>query len=488
MSPVINNPEPIASGEGEFHFLSEYRTYSVKGRSFLFSVIFHAAVVAALLVLQRTTPAQLEQETRPIYEEIIRPQEKKIIWYRLKSELPNIDSSTTRPKEGPAHGRTRSPQVAIAESKNGSPKEFVWQEAPVVLPPPVKAPNLIALHAPAVEPPAPPPPPPKAKPRDFVPPPVMPKPQPPPQPVEIPVAAPTAVVNPQVTASLPSIVQAGQVKVYRPFVAPPSQQKSTAAVGTGTSVVAAPDATTTDQQANANIAAINLDRLLGTSEVVPGRRPGNFSTAPEIGEPAAEKGGRGLVPGLTTRGRGGADSAPAVKTEDPGSIPKREVLYKEIMTHAIGSSLSIPLSPGARRIPAAVDMQFRDRPVYTMILPAPKLPQYAGDWVLWFSEAKPLPGPASAIHAPLPEKRLIPESSPYTWGTEAFIQIGLTIDAAGHVHGASILRSPADLSPEPPLEDVNAWQFKPAMRNGTPVAVDVILDIPFRRAAGVPKR
>ena len=460
-----------------FHFLSEYQTYGLKSRSFFFSALFHLAVGVALILQKNTATAS---PSRPIYETLIQPEEKKIVWRHLQAELPNIDSSTKRPKEGPARGRTRAKQVAIAESKNGSKSEFVWQETPIELPKPVKAPNLIALHPPSVPAPAPPPPP---KLRDFVPPPMTSQPQPA-QPAALPVPAPpVAIANPQLTASLPSIAETSQPKIYRAFVAPPSQKTGTG-TSAGTETKPMPDAPSSTQASNSNIAAINLDHLLGESPVVPGRRPGNFSTAPTEGAPSVEKGGRGLVPGLTTRGRNTADSEPAVKPEAP-SIPKREVLYREIMSHVMGSSLSVPLPPGARRIPDAVDSQFRNRPVYTMMLPAPKMPQYAGDWIIWFGEQKATQA-MGAIRAPLPEKKLVSDAPPNTWGTEADIQINLVIDETGHVQSLSILKIPPDVSPQLALDDVREWQFKPATRNGVPIAVDAILDIPYRRlvAAG----
>ena len=456
-----------------FHFLSEYQTYGTKSRSFVFSVLFHVAIGAALILVSNTVVAT---PSRPIYDTIIQPEEKKIVWRHLQAELPNIDSSTKRPKQGPARGRTRSRQVAIADSKDGSHSEFVWQDTPVELPKPVKAPNLIALHPPSVAEPPPPPPP---KLRDFVPPPTAPKPQPTQAaPLNVP-SAPSAAINPQLTANLPSVVVTGQLKVYRPFVAPPAQ-KTGAGTAAGTDAKSAPDAPNTTQTSNANIAAINLDRLLGESPVVPGRRPGNFSAAPAEGDPSVERGAPSLVPGLTTRGRNPGDSEPAVKPEAP-SVPKRELLYREIMSHAMGSSLSVPLPPGARRIPDAIDSQFRNRPVYTMIVPAPKLPQYAGDWIVWFGEQKPS-GSVVQVHAPLPEKMLVPDTPGYSWGTEADLLIKLVIDETGHVQTPTIIKIPADVSPQVALEDVREWQFKPATRNGVAISVDAILDIPFRRA------
>jgi hypothetical protein len=460
---IHRRPDQEAVAPAAFSFLSDSRNYPMKSRSFAWSVLFHSAVIAVLLLQKSPT----EFPSRPIYDTLIRPQEDKIVWRHLSVKLPDIDSSTKPAKQAPSRGKIRAPQVVIADSEKGSASQFVFQDKQVELPPEVKAPNLIALHPPAVleAPPSPPPPP---KRRAFIPPPTVAQPQPA-QLATLPLAPPPVTdTNPKVTASLPQIIQANPLKVYRPFVAPQPIKKS----GAGTGAVSVPDAPKVELDSNANIAAVNLDSILGTA-LPQGRRPGNFSSAPVTGEPAAEKSGKAAsVPGLTTRGQNHGDSEPAVKPETgAASIPKKEIAYHEVMSRPIGSSLSVPLRPGARRIPAALDLQFRDRPVYTMILPAPKLPQYAGDWVLWFSELKPSDGIVQ-IHAPLPEKQLVPEApSPYSWGLEADIRISLVIDEGGHVQSLSITRIPADMPPQIAMEDLRAWHFKPATRNGVPIPV-----------------
>lgn len=478
MHPLTHRNPAKDNSASDFSFLSESRTYRLKSGSFAYSLLFHMTVVGVLLV-QRNT---VEAPSRPIYDTVIRPRETKIIWQPLSRKLPDINSSTSQVKQAPSRGRLQSPQLVIADSKKGSRTEFVFQDKPVELPPEVKAPNLIALQPPAILEAQQAPPRPQR--REFVPPPTVAQPHAA-QPVILPLAPPpVADANPKLTASLPQVLQANPVKVYRPFVAP--QPVKRAETGAGVGAASVPEAPKVDMVSNANVAAVNLDSILGaTPALPPGRRPGSFSTGPVTGAPAAEKSGTAvLVPGLTVRGQNHGDSEPAVKPETAApapNIPKKEISYHEVMSRPIGSSLSVALRPGARRIPVALDLQFHDKPVYTMILPAPKMPQYAGDWVLWFSEVKPSEGPVQ-IHAPLPEKQLVPDApSPYTWGTEADIRINLVIDASGHVQSISIGQIPSDVPPQIALEDLRAWQFKPATRNGVPIPVEAVLDIPFRR-------
>jgi hypothetical protein len=78
----------------------------------------------------------------------------------------------------------------------------------------------------------------------------------------------------------------------------------------------------------------------------------------------------------------------------------------------------------------------------------------------------------------------VPESQiVYTWGKEADVLISAVIDESGHIQNASIVKVPPGFPPEFALADLNTWQFKPATRNGVAVAVEALLDIPFRHIA-----
>ncbi len=79
--------------------------------------------------------------------------------------------------------------------------------------------------------------------------------------------------------------------------------------------------------------------------------------------------------------------------------------------------------------------------------------------------------------------------SPYSWGAEADIRVLVTIDESGRVESATLSKPAAGVPAEVALEDVRSWQFKPATRNGVPIAVEGFLEIPFRQVTGgEPKR
>ena len=476
--------------------------YRMRPRSLVLSGFLHCALVAVLYWGSdfTTTPS------RPIYEKIIEPNKAKLIWYKLKSDLPDLNSPNTRKTE--TQGTIKSRHVLITDSRQGSKSEFVWQPSPAELPKEVKAPNLISIQAsaPALPTPTPPalPAPEQAK-RLFIPPPPAAKPiaqatpaapvtLPAPAirmqtaPVKLPVAPLLEARLPAAPASEPAV--AGPEQPKRQFTPPPARAKP--AGGSASGDLSAPAPPSPQPIGNLNIASINLNSIAVPAALPPGRRAGQFSSAPKTGDlPGSNESGGASVPGLSARGTGSSGTRVPV-LEPPAvaaSLPfKSTIAYRDVMSHAIGSSLSVPLRPGSRTIPDRVEQKFHDKPVYTMVLPSPKLPEYAADWILWFSERTIPAAGVAPIRAPIPEKKHIPESQvAYIWGKEADVLIAAVIDENGHIQNASIVKFPPGFPPELALADLNTWQFKPATRNGVPIAVEALLDIPFRHIASGPK-
>lgn len=472
--------------------------YGIRPRSLVFSVFFHAVAVAALFWgSDLATPPR-----QPLLEKVIEPNKTKLVWYNFKAELPDLNSPDARKTE--TRGRQKSKQVLIADSKQGSKTEFVWQPTPVELPKEVKAPNLISLHASSPAPPAPrpvtpPAPDPPKQLKAFVPP-------PPPTkrvaqvtaPVMLPVPAlrlqtaarvslpvaplmePQAPAPPSLTPAMPG---PDQPSIVRQFIPPPAHSIPVAGAASGN--LSAPSPPSPQPVGNLNIASINLNSIAAPTSIPAGRRAGQFSSAPQTGDAGASESRGANVPGLTARGGNTTgDSAPVMAPPVPApapSIPEKTVAYRDVLSHAIGSSLSVPLRPGSRTVPDRIEQKFHDKPVYTMVLPSPRLPEYSADWIVWFSEREMPTEGVSQIRAPIPEKKHVPEAAPaYTWGKEADILIEAVIDETGHIQNASILKIPAGFPSQFALADLKTWQFKPATRNGVPIAVEALLDIPFR--------
>ena len=128
--------------------------YRIRPRSFAFSVVFHCLVIAALGLL----PAYMDQAPKkPLYDELIRPQEHKIVWYDFRKPLPDVDAAQRIGTLPIPRGRELSREVIIAKSPNAkSSQQFIWQPVPKLeIHRDIPAPNVVATMSTAVV--APPP-------------------------------------------------------------------------------------------------------------------------------------------------------------------------------------------------------------------------------------------------------------------------------------------------------------------------------------------
>jgi hypothetical protein len=67
----------------------EYPEYLLRPRSFAGSVALHVTVIAALFLL----PGIPYHTAHPVYEELIKPDAHKIVWYNYpKTKLPDVDA------------------------------------------------------------------------------------------------------------------------------------------------------------------------------------------------------------------------------------------------------------------------------------------------------------------------------------------------------------------------------------------------------------
>jgi hypothetical protein len=204
-------------------------------------------------------------------------------------------------------------------------------------------------------------------------------------------------------------------------------------------------------------------------------RPGAFARAPIPGDTSPGNNPGALVtPNITVR-------EPAARPPEP---PKTVIEYSEKVRSATLSTLSAPLRPSGRSVPRALESRFTGRNVYTMVIPIENMPAYDGDWVLWFAEIAPPAGQTPLLRAPSPNHKKEAIATRAT--TVVRVQIAAVIGKDGKLRGVSIVNNFSASGPAPSaavqalaLEDLQSWEFTPAMRNGTPVDVDAVFDIPF---------
>lgn len=508
--------------------------YRPRPAAFLLSLGIHAAFAFGLLhPTGDYTPASQDASVLRYRVTMLPPEERKLIWYPPRNPLPDI-SPVGPALQGPLRGRQKSAgETIIAVSKRpNAGKQLIWLPAPE-LPKPVehRLPNMVMLA------PQPAPPPPR---RVFTPPMPPARPQPPAAPTleapaiqvagaparpalsplqGLPKTAPKPAPKPFVPPSRPPKLPYGPAPVIdappppisnvkpggelgawpgatsgarRRFVPPPPPAGAGNGAGTSGGAVAEapPNLSPGSQTETVNMAVVGLNPAAALQGPLPQHsQPGNFSTAPNTGAPG---GGNGevagiRVPGLTVRG-GGAGSAtqgPAPAPPPVAAAPQRVVVFEtRLLQYA--PPLSAPLRPSARTLPAPIEARFASRPVYTLVIEKPNLPEYADDWILWFAESEPLGGADPQMRAPVPFRKLeVAGQGPRKNGLprNQRVRLALRIGTDGKPDLVAVLGALAPDLAQQAIEDLRKWEFRPALRNGRPVAVDAVLEIPF---SGVP--
>ena len=227
-----------------------------------------------------------------------------------------------------------------------------------------------------------------------------------------------------------------------------------------------------------NVAIANLNVVEKSLPELPaGARPGQFSKAPIKGPDASgDISDSSLkVPDLVIRRDKGASAKGPEETHT-----MRTILYLDRVRGIPMTGLSVPLRPANRTIPAAIDARFRGRNVYTIVIPIENLPPYTGDWIVWFAELEAKPGETPLVRAPIPFRKVEPvrDPAPKNQPTRR-VQVAAKLDKNGKLNAVSVVTAAIPGLAEAVTEDVRSWEFKPATRNGVPVEIEAVIEIPF---------
>jgi hypothetical protein len=478
------------------------RGYRIRPRSFIASVLLHGTLIAGAFLLPSY---QYQESEKPIYEELIRPEVHRIVWYSIPKPkpLPEVSAPKRIGTFPRPRGRERSEQAIVATSpKPKSVKQFIWQPVPKIeIHQDLPVPNLIARAAMAIpSPPPPPQPKPKVEKPDMpgakAPQPNLSPPEPngdvnraqqaPSQPVDVPKPPKAFVPPPPVErpARLPIPVQTADVPLPNVSLAGAPAMRGVLPEGLGAPAFSkgappppnAPAGPANNEgNAKVDVAVASLHPGDKPGPLPDGSRPGTFSKAPDVGELATgEVKGTGLtVPNLTIQN--GKPIAPPRVDEN-----RKTVLYADRVRRLSISTLSVPLRPSSRTIPAAIEARFQGRNVYTMVVPIENFPPYSSDWILWFAEHQAKQGDTPFVRAPVPLRKFeTVEPVPPGTRTEMRVQMSAVINKDGKLEKIALFRILAPALERAVLRDISSWEFKPATRDGAPVEVDVVLEIPY---------
>jgi len=207
----------------------------------------------------------------------------------------------------------------------------------------------------------------------------------------------------------------------------------------------------------------------------PGSREANFSAGPELREKGganapSESANRVLVPGLLARG-GTAAIPMAVAPKAPASAIDA--------LHPLDGILPLP-EEHATRVSSAPDPRLEGRAIYTMAIQMPNITSYVGSWMVWFAE-RSTESEKAELDPPVPLRKVDPKyiATAVAERIEGKVRLSAIIRKDGHVDEVVLLRHLDPRLDQTAEEALSKWIFEPARRNGNPVDVDAVFEIPF---------
>lgn len=449
------------------------------------------------------------------YDQMIKPNETHLVWYNFKRKLPDV-SPAKRAENKPLRAETLASQSIVSSPLN-APRapQVIFHPVPQLKPqPPVPLPNMIALSAP---------PPPQ---RQFT----------PPKSVESRRALPQA-VEPAAAPELKASVTAPQLfNLPKPFLPPVERaRKLTAHIQTADAPQLAPtkSATTSNTEqtlrqasttlafrpqakpsltasvgnlpdapalsnassSTANIAVVGLNPIDNPNVRLPeGSSRAQFSAGPKLNPDGASATGKfsGItVPDLTVRG-GGHDAEPNLIARTmspsynaPSSIQAARAAVRNTSPHSAIEELG---RPSGTRVSGSPDPRFMGRQVFSVAIQSPNLTSHQGSWLMWYADRSET-NYHEIISAPEPLHKVDPKyiATAVEEKIEGTVRLAFVISHDGRVYGIETVKGIDDRLDRSAREALEKWRFSPALREGQPIDVDALVEIPFRLAPMEPK-
>jgi TonB family protein len=442
-----------------------------RGGAFSVSLAIHAAALGWVIV---SATLGFGEKPRPIYDTEILPYESKIVWYHLQTRVPNVRPLEAKLTPKPPRAVRKLDQNLIAGAKElPTPPQKIWvPEPPKVEPPKPKIealPNLLAV-TPEVKRPL----------RQFVPPPALAAKAKPAEKIpEAPeVALRQAAITPQdlpLAMNLPRPVR----RFVPPVVAKARPQQE---LSPETAPEVAPPLASAPTMA---IVGLDPAKTMDIPKPPPPRDAG-FSAGPKPnpeGEHAAAVKAMLSVPGLYASG--GPNDIQPLTASALAPTSQRNLMAT---MNAGGVPKTPPAGPHAPHVASSPDPRMNGRAIYMMAVQMPNVTSFSGSWMVWFAEHESLPGgPPIEMQPPEPMRKVDPKyiADAANERVEGIVRLTAVIRKDGTIDGVELLKHLDDRLDRSAQEALAKWRFEPARRDGTPVEVDAVFEIPFRLAPKV---
>ncbi len=254
---------------------------------------------------------------------------------------------------------------------------------------------------------------------------------------------------------------------------------------------------------------LNPSEVIGPITVPSGNRSGEFHASPGgkanapgtpnivgTGNDASGGTGRGpgngLPPGITVGAPppGAVTSAVAgMPIKPPASNPDLEA-RKRMIAAAMKPSLPSyhdrqpPTPPSTLSDDPDVSIEkkvFRAKPYYSLTMNMPNLTSATGSWIIRFAELKETTD-NGLLTAPVATTKVDPAYPPEVLRdhVEGTVTLYAVIRADGTVDAIRVLNSLDDRLDANAIHALSGWRFRPGTKNGEPVALEAVVQIPFR--------
>jgi TonB family protein len=473
------------------------------------SLLLH---VAAFFALMNAPEIKLPEQSKSAYKLAIEGKETKLIWYKFDKELPAVKPPDAKGERKPLRVEFKARQEIVASRKDAPKRtQMVWMPAPELKETkPVETPNILAIRLPEVAKPFVPPPEVKqprtakidlptdapqlqAKPLDpvkladaqritkpFVPPPTK-------VPVKVAeVVAPADAPQIEARAIAPPTLNDSFKAPARPFTAPTA--KAAPASGKQPALETPPDLVANSR--DLNLAVVGLNPSITAAALPVNSSPGQFSAGPKVRTEGADSAGEGkglTVPDLYIAGTKDAkpDLIAQAFAAPTSPLSMRAAARLANPNAAVPKEDPPPAShSGAVKVSSAPDKRFTGRDVYMMAIQMPNLTSYSGSWLMWYADRTARATGLAPVAPPVPHRKVDPKyvASAASDRVEGKVQLACVIGKDGRVSTVELVRGLDDRLNQTAEEALAKWEFDPAMRQGEPVEVDVLVEIPFKLA------
>jgi TonB family protein len=102
--------------------------------------------------------------------------------------------------------------------------------------------------------------------------------------------------------------------------------------------------------------------------------------------------------------------------------------------------------------------------------------------MMWFADREGHGRDSSVLVAPVPVRKVDPAYSPAAIAekVEGFVRLAAVIGADGVVEEVTLVRGVDERLDRSAVAALSKWRFEPALRDGKPVAVEALVEVPFR--------